>query len=126
MNRLRECGKVKEGSRVLCVTDGCAQQYKYRSAISLYFLSALSSKLDLIFDRAVCCVGHGKSIVDAINGNYKNVIFKCSQKFVQDAADAAKGEGKALIVAAFDDQKNAQQKKRGLRDSNKHGISSKS
>ena len=112
MNRLRECGKVKEGSRVLCVTDGCAKQY--RSATSLYFLSALSSKLNLIFDRAVCCVGHGKSIVDAINGNYKNVIFKCSQKFVQDAADAAKGEGKALIVAAFDDQKNAQQKKTRL------------
>ena len=103
MNRLRENGKVKEGSRVLCVTDGCAKQY--RSATSLYFLSALSSKLDLIFDRAVCCVGHGKSIVDAINGNDKNVILKCSQKFVQDAADAGKGEGKALIVAAFDDQK---------------------
>lgn len=29
----------------------------------------------LVFDRRVCCVGHGKSIVDGINGTDKNVIL---------------------------------------------------
>jgi len=70
---LRRKNKLKPGSRVLCITDGCAKQY--RSATAIYFMSCLASTFNLVVDRGVCCVGHGKSIVDAINGTDKNVIF---------------------------------------------------
>ena len=47
--------------RLLCTTDGCAKQYK--CATSLYFMSVLSHKFGVVVDRAICCPGHGKSLV---------------------------------------------------------------
>ena len=49
-------------------------------------MSVLASRYNVIFDRGVCCVGHGKSIVDAINGTDKNTILKVTGRQVKEAA----------------------------------------
>ena len=49
-------------------------------------MSVLASRYNIIFDRGVCCVGHGKSIVDAINGTDKNTILKVTGRQVKEAA----------------------------------------
>jgi len=40
IKKLKDEGKLKDGSRILAVTDGCAKQY--RSATSIYFMSVLA------------------------------------------------------------------------------------
>ena len=39
-------------------------------------MSTLANMFNIVIDRAVCLVGHGKSIVDAINGISKNILHK--------------------------------------------------
>lgn len=51
----------------------------------------------------MCCVGHGKSIVDAINGTDKNIILRVSGRRVKDAADAVKNESKEMKVHVVQD-----------------------
>ena len=100
---LRKQGKLPPGKRLLCITDGCAKQY--RSATSLYFMSMLAAKFDIVIDRGVCLVGHGKSLVDAINALSKNRIMKASYRRVKEAKDAAKGDKKSMKVHAFEEGK---------------------
>ena len=54
----------------------------------------LAYKYDIVIDRGVCCVGHGKSLVDAINSFSKNTILRASSRNVKDAADAGKEDKK--------------------------------
>ena len=54
-------------------------------ATSIYFMSVLVSRFDIVFDRGVCCVGHGKFIVDAINRTDKNTILKVTGHQVKEA-----------------------------------------
>ena len=49
-------------------------------------MSVLASRYNIIFNRGVCCVGHGKSIVDAINGTDKNTILKVTGCLVKEVA----------------------------------------
>eukprot|EP00957_Ditylum_brightwellii_P161766 12316594-Ditylum_brightwellii.AAC.1 len=46
-------------------TDGCLKQYK--SASSLYLISTISMKYDIVIDHAVSAPGHGKVVVDGLN-----------------------------------------------------------
>ena len=48
------------------MTDGCASQY--RSATSIFWMIMNSKKFGVVIDRGICAAGHGKSIVDRING----------------------------------------------------------
>ena len=53
-------------------TDGCAKQY--RSASSLYLMSAISMKYDVVIDRAIGAPGHGKDVVDGLNAVDKRYL----------------------------------------------------
>ena len=48
-------------------------------------MSCLASTFNLVVDRGVCCVGHGKSIVDAINGTDNNAILQVTHRQVKHA-----------------------------------------
>ena len=68
-------------------------------------MSLLAAEYDIIVDRGVCCVGHGKSLVDAINGVSKNTILRASSRKVKDAADAGKEDKKSLSVHVYETNK---------------------
>ena len=105
-------GKVQNGSSVLLsVTDGCAKQY--RSVQSLFVVFSISTMVKVryhIWQSSVLC--WTQQVYCGCNQwqNNKNIFSnKCSKNIVQEAADGASpttGEGKALIVAAFDYVKN--------------------
>ena len=63
---------TKRKSTVLEVTDGCGKQYRCGNALML--LSVLARKYEIIIDRAVDAPGHGKGVVDGIQGSEKNFI----------------------------------------------------
>ena len=90
MDRLIQClmkkGILKQGGCLPCVTNDCSKQYQ--SAASLHFMSHLSIKYNIVVDRAINCAGHGKSIVDAINGINKNTILRLTRRKVSHASDA--------------------------------------
>ena len=85
----------KDG-RVLCMTDGCASQY--RSATSVFWMIMNSKKFGVVIDRGICAAGHGKSIVDAINGADKNTIIGHLVRQVLEAHEALKKDSKYLQV----------------------------
>ena len=64
----------------------------------------LAHTFDLVFDRGVCCVGHGKSIVDGINGTDKNVILWVTARKPKEADET--DLMKALKTYKFDGEKN--------------------
>lgn len=74
-------------------------------ATSLYFKSLLASKYIIVVDRGVCCVGHGKSLVDAINGVSKNTILRASSRQVKAAAEAGKDDKKLISVHVYEESK---------------------
>jgi len=65
-------GLLQEGSTIFCNTDGCSGQY--RCGTAFYFLSSLSYTHKLAISRAVGAPGHGKCIVDGLNGNSKRKL----------------------------------------------------
>ena len=52
---------ISKGGRVLSHTDGCAKQYK--CATTIYFMSLLATKHDIVVDKSISESGHGKSLV---------------------------------------------------------------
>ena len=54
---LKAEGVIKNGSTILCNTDGCSSQY--RCGTAFYFLSALSYVHKVAISRAVGAPGHG-------------------------------------------------------------------
>ena len=88
----------KEG-RILSFTDGCAAQY--RSSTSLYFMTLLAYKHDLVIDRGIGAAGHGKSVVDAINGVDKNTVTRRLNRSVVQAEDALDKKSKSVQVHSY-------------------------
>lgn len=78
---------------------------QYHSATSIYFMSTLVQKYNIVFDRGVCCVGHGKPIIDAINGTDKNTIIKFSGCEVKEAANAVKQDSTKLKIHTMQNSK---------------------
>ena len=91
--------KQHKGGRVLCMTDGCASQY--RSATSVFWMIMNSKKYGVAIDRGICAAGHGKSIVDAINGVDKNTILRNLVRKVVEAHDSLKKDSKSLQVHSY-------------------------
>ena len=58
-----------------------------------------------MIDRGVCCVGHGKLLVDAINDVSKNTILRASSRKMKDAAEARKEDTKSLSVHVYETNK---------------------
>lgn len=58
-----------------------------------------------MIDRGVCTVGHGKSIVDAINGVDKNIILRATVRQIKEAADANNIDTKSLSAHVYQDDK---------------------
>ena len=96
---LQQQGKLANGGRVLATTDGCAKQYK--CSTSIYFMTLLATKFQIVMDRSICCPGHGKSIVDAVNGVDKNTILRRSIRNVQSPNDALSSSSSSLQVHTF-------------------------
>ena len=59
-------------STIFEVTDGCGKQYRCGNA--LMYLSALARKHGIIIDRAVDAPGHGKGVVDGVQGTEKEFL----------------------------------------------------
>ena len=55
-------------------TDGCAEQYRYASA--LYLMSVISQTYSLIIDQRISAPGHGKEVVDGLNTVDKRYIYQ--------------------------------------------------
>ena len=79
LNKLLQRGMIKRKTLdiVMDIVDGCGVQY--RCGTVLYFLAKLAFDYDIIYDRAVQAPGHGKCIVDALNGIDKTVLSKAIQ-----------------------------------------------
>ena len=68
INMLLDQGLLTRGkSTMYAVTDGCGKQCICGNA--LMFLSVLATKHDIIIDRAVDAPGHGKGLVDRVQGS---------------------------------------------------------
>ena len=61
IQKLMDSKIISKGGRVLSQTDGCAKQYKCDTAIS--FISLLTTKHDIVVDRAISASCYGKSLV---------------------------------------------------------------
>ena len=70
---------------MLTNSDGCAAQY--RCSTAFYFLSFLANKHGIEIDRAIYCPGHGKDIVDAVNGTTKTELTRASANQLKTAAE---------------------------------------
>ena len=68
-------------------------------------MSLVSAEFDLVIDRGVCTVGHGKSIVDTINGVDKNIIIRATAQKIKQAANASFDNTMALSAHVFQDEK---------------------
>ena len=86
---------LKLGGRILATTDGCASQY--RSGTSLYFQSVQAVEFNVILVRCYTEAGHGKSVVDAVNGVDKNILSKATFRKNQSADDALKTKGNVSL-----------------------------
>ena len=54
-------------------TDGCCKQY--RCGAALLFLSMISTNFNIIVDRMIGALGHGKDMVDGINACGKRYLM---------------------------------------------------
>ena len=61
-------------------TDGCAKQY--RCATAIYLLSTLCARFDIVIDRSIDAPGHGKNIIDAMNGIDKKYLEQTSLRVI--------------------------------------------
>ena len=68
-------------------------------------MSMLVADFDIVIDRGVYLVGHGKSLVDAINALSKNVILRVSYRRVKEAKDAAGDDKSSFNVHVFEEGK---------------------
>ena len=59
-------------------TDGCAEQYRYVSA--LYLMSFMSQTYSNIIGRGISTPGHGKEVVDVLNDDNKLFIYQLMSK----------------------------------------------
>jgi len=65
----------KSGATMWDDTDGCSKQYRCGKAF--WCLSFLASKYGRVIDRAIGAPGHGKGMVDGVNGTDKNYLARC-------------------------------------------------
>ena len=76
---------MKPGDLLLTNSDGCAAQY--RCSTAFFFLSSLAITHQIAIDRAISCPGHGKDIVDGLNGNTKTELSRASANQLKTAAE---------------------------------------
>ena len=62
----------KQLKKIFDISDVCGAQY--RSGSVLYLLSLLCVEFQIVYDRAIQAPGHGKGIVDALNGSLKRFL----------------------------------------------------
>ena len=109
---LKAQGVMKRGDLLLTNSDGCAAQY--RCSTTFFFLSSLAMSHRIAINRAISCPGHGKDIVDGVNGTTKTELTQASANQLKTAAEvddssnldtkkfaAAVKDGKKAISAAL-------------------------
>ena len=82
---------------MLEVTDGCGKQYRCGNA--LMFLSVLARKYEIIIDRAVDAPGHGKGVVDGIQGCEKNFIRRKMCTINKNGQESAQNRMEAALIS---------------------------
>ena len=88
---------TKRKSTMLEVTDGCGKQYRCGNA--LMFLSVLARKYEIIIDRAVDAAGHGKGVVDGIQGCEKNFIRRKMCTINKNGQESAHNRMEAALIS---------------------------
>ena len=84
LDDLKERGEVRSNNTstmYIFITDGCAGQYKCRTA--LYLLSMLAQRTGTIIYHCIRCAGHGKCRCDAEGGCHKTICDTAFDKFVK-------------------------------------------
>ena len=82
---------MKAGDLLLTNSDGCAAQY--RCSTAFFFLSSLVITHQIAIDRAISCPGHGKDIVDGVNGTTKTELSRASANQLKTAAETVEESG---------------------------------
>ena len=59
-------------------TDGCAEQYRFASA--LYLMSVMSQTYSIMIYCGISAPGHGKEVVEVLNVFYKRYIYQLMSK----------------------------------------------
>ena len=59
-------------------TDGCAEQYRFTSA--LYLMSVMSQCYSILIDRGISAPGHGKEVVYGLNAVDNRYIYQLMSK----------------------------------------------
>ena len=85
LQHLKAKGVMKPGDYLLTNSDGCAAQY--RCSTAFFFLTSLAISHGIAIDRAISCPGHGKDIVDGINGTTKTELSFASANQLKTAAE---------------------------------------
>ena len=106
IKKLLKKGILHKFGRVLGTTDGCAAQYK--CATALYFQTLLACKHKIVITRDFSEAGHGKNVVDAMNGVDKNTISRYTRRSVQSADDAFNKESASLKVHSFNNSSSGE------------------
>ena len=75
------------------VTDGCSKQYRCGKALLL--LSHLATAYDIVIDRCVDAPGHGKGIIDAIQGVEKEFLRRKFCMINKDGVDSRNNQFEA-------------------------------
>ena len=78
-------------------TDGCTNQY--RCYIAYYLLSYLSKSYQIVIDRAVDTLGHGKYVVDGFNAVQKRYLATCLR--MRSTPEKDKIDSKRMPVEAM-------------------------
>ena len=76
----------KKDGVIMCTSDGAPSQYS--CATAYYFLSALAYKYKNSIDRFISGPGHGRGIIDGINGVTKRKLTIESGRELMSAAEA--------------------------------------
>ena len=106
IKKLLNKGTLHKFGRLMGTTDGCAAQY--RCATALYFQTLLACKYKIVITRNYSEAGHGKSVVDAMNGVDKNTISRFSRRSIQSADDAFNKELASLQLHSFNNSSNGE------------------
>ena len=76
---------------IISLVDGCAAQY--RSGSVCYELCQLAMEFGIVYDRIIQASGHGKCVVDAMNGIDKTLLdmfFNCLVAHPEELQDGVK------------------------------------
>jgi hypothetical protein len=95
IEHLKKTGQFLEGHTMFDNTNGCAKQY--RCATAIHLLSMLATEFNITINRSVGAPGHGKDLVDGLNGCDKQFLKKMMMRITVPGNEQSAAEDKKII-----------------------------